>query len=176
MKLPAEVRFEWNSRASRADGPSIIVPAKTGKLYTIQYGGCACFHCTVKGKLFKIPPVSYGDEGGSVFRPSLWYNHTLSHYFCRYYGDFEGKKEGATFLYNLIDKEIEDRCTEFYKEEILAGKPPKDPFARRWHTRYTHIKVVRSCAKNNEAMMLVSMKDKRTKQNVRGILTWDNCD
>ena len=89
------------------NGPAIIIPSKNGKTHHIQYGGCACYQHKIKGKLFVLPPMRFGDEQGSIFNPSFWYAHVLSHLFDKIVGDFEGKKAGANFLYGLIDKEIE---------------------------------------------------------------------
>ena len=161
---------KWSGRLDTISVPAIIVDAGRGKSYSIQYGGCACNHCIVKGELFELPEVKFGDPQGSIFNSSLWYNHVLSHLFnvyCSGHEQFRLDAPKRDFLYNLIEEEIQDRCMEFANDK-------RDIFAKKWTTKYTKIKIIREWKENNEAMMMVSLVDGKTKR--RGVLTWNNCD
>jgi hypothetical protein len=154
---------KYSYRGSLIDGPSLIIPRKSGKTYSIQYGGCACLSCTVKGNIFKLPAIKFGNPEGTIFNSDFWYGKALSKYW-----DMESNsvsvKNARSFIYDLIEDEIDDRCCSWNKNYTK----------RIWNTPYKNIKIVRNYKNNNEAMMLVSFINKNRLE--YGVLTWDNCD
>lgn len=152
-------KYSW--RIDTIDTPSIVILGK-GRKYSIQYGGCACYHAIIQGTKFELPLDSFNNRA-TIFNRDLWYRHTFSLH------AFEEKK--SDFLLETIEREICNRCTKFASldEQRLSG----DIFGKQWITPYQHVRLIKDDS-NQEAFILCEMIYKNKLR--YGILTWENCD
>lgn len=170
------LNFKYQGEEAAVDSPdypAIIIPNPMGQLYLIQYGGVGCNHVAVRGEILQLPPTNYGnifkDERpnlGSIFDSHFWYYHCLNNYFVG------ARKLDTQLLYDLIDKEIEDRCAS--RKSDVKATSIEDYYRKYWPKEYQDVKVDRVCALNREAMMVVDMVYYGEK--IKAVLTWENCD
>lgn len=159
------LNFEYpknNNYKNSPDFPALIIPNSKGTNYSIQYNGCACLHCFVTGNIYKLPNTRFNNyqrksnNPGTLFNPDLWYYHGLSALFYDY----------PKLIYDLIDKELADRCSD-----RLDAK-----FKPVWVGKYQNITCDRKFKQNREAMVVVNALDIETNSKIKAILTWQNCD
>ena len=165
------IQHRYADRGRTLDDPTIIIPNRSGKTYTIQYGGVGCLHATIVGNIFQLPKTKFGESEGTIFNPDLWYNQCWSKFFSpnAYAIPSKNAKAGRNFIYDSIENEILHRCTGNDMELWSKGLPYKV-----WHTPIIKINIIRGCDLNNEAMMVVSFRQKSKLK--YGVLTWQNCD
>ncbi len=151
--------------------PCIIVPRKTGVIYTNQVGGYACHQLEVEGYIIPLEPDYYvkikeGEE--SNCDNPYWNRYNLQEHFDKLFAPLKRKTKYQGHGYNGIDfEDVEYLERALWKTDFLEITIDRDKLDKCEEARIpVKIKMSQYSHENKEMEPLIT----------EGILTWENSD